>query len=291
MRNPETYLELMSKSMTVDAEGKLFFVSRINWKKYDVVVDFGCAAMEMLADLDDMLEEFPLTLIGVDKVSFRPLSKEMNEFKHPAEFHNDLYTIPYDRLRGKKVLVVFSSVLHELGDDANALNRVMLWCKRYAQTVVCRDMYFLPKYFGRAGAMTYRLNEKKEMRLFDQLLSVSDETEKTCTIKSYGRKLREIFDNYSKEGYEISTTALLYEFFLKYTYDINWDTEVKEMYFCNNAVKLMQRLQAADFEESYYRTFTLTYKKQQVKKRFKYKMKLPTHIMYILEAPSLGGNQ
>ena len=285
MKNPELYLSLMSNTMNENPDGKLFFLNKVDWMGYDVVVDFGCANFEMLAAIDSIPMKRTVRLIGVDKYKFEPY-KPLESFLHKVEFCSSLSDISLMKIKGKRVLVIFSSVLHEIGVNYVALGEIIAWCRDYAQTVVCRDMYFTPEYLFH-GSLGHKA-QKKEWDIFAKIVSGTKDPSITSTFIDLSDKLIAIIKNYERHKISLSLTAIMYEFFLKYTYDANWDTEVEEMYLCNNAVELLKELYGS-FYVGYERVFTLPYKKKQVRERFNYTMKLPTHIQYILERSRTEG--
>lgn len=264
MRCPETYLAGMKKSM--NTKEKLWFIKQVNLSSYDMIVDFGCATGSILAIIDKLLPEDSNTLLcGIDKMTY--LEDEYPRLNHSVVFLSALNDIKTEALQDKKILLILSSVLHEV--DNSTLTQLINWACDYVTTVVCRDMFF---------PMSYQSTPKyKEIKAYHSL--TSDEQ----------RQLEEIRSTYVTKCERYWLTKLLYEFFLKYTYKENWDTEVQEIYLCNKAFDFCTTLGGINktfnpypFFISYFKTYILPYKKKEVQKKFGYKMRYPTHIKFIL---------
>ena len=100
-----------------------------------------------------------------------------------------------ENLKNKKVLIIFSSVLHELEDQ---FGEVAEWLLKVKPTVIIRDM----------TPPIDRPLTKAELR-----------------VPSFNK------EKYEQVWGKIKTTWNLYHYLLKYTYVDNWDTEVLENYF------------------------------------------------------------
>jgi trans-aconitate methyltransferase len=101
MNNYEGYLKGMEKSM----QEKLFFLEYIDLNSYDLIIDFGCAS----GDLIERLRVVTSTkIVGIEKDAYMQniLSQRQIQWKPNL---NEL-----GNLKGKKVLIIFSSVLHEI---------------------------------------------------------------------------------------------------------------------------------------------------------------------------------
>lgn len=260
MRSPTTYLEGMKKSMTY--KEKLFFLKEIDIASYDMIIDFGCAAGEMLSILDKLLPADSKTLLcGIDCYHYDDFCMT----DHSCVLINSLDGIKPEALKDKKVLLILSSVLHEVPYEV--MLALVDWANEYADTIVCRDMFFPTMY----DVSTQDIKTLHRLSGF--------ETE----------RLKEIKETYDRKNESYRLTKILYEFFLKYTYNENWDSEVKEVYFCNHAWEFCRQLGGFPkahhyypFDITYFKTYVLPYKKKEIKKQFGYRMKYPTHIKFIL---------
>src|SRR5699024_1015141 len=121
----KVYLSRMKKSMT--KEEKLFFLNYLNMRDFDAVVDYGGADGTLLSIVKDFvrpdcelycIDEYSYGITNCDKITYATESQVMG------------WTI------GKKYLLIFSSVLHEMV-ALPALGLIL-----GAQAVAIRDMYF-----------------------------------------------------------------------------------------------------------------------------------------------------
>lgn len=182
MNNYEGYLKGMEKSM----QEKLFFLEHLDLNAFDLIVDFGCAS----GDLIERLRVVTTTpIIGVERDHY--MQNILNQRNIQWEPNINKLT----NLKNKKVLVIFSSVLHEVGECFNEISK---WLLKVKPIVVIRDM--MPP--------TERSLTKDEMKL-----------------SSFNKEA------YEKVWGKIKTSWNLYHYLLKYTYVDNWDTEVLENYF------------------------------------------------------------
>lgn len=264
MRCSRIYLEEMRKSLTY--KEKLWFLNEINITQYDFIIDFGCATGAILSCIDQLLPHDSETfLCGVDSMSYP--EDEYPHFEHKCVFVHNLVDITPKALKGSKVLLILSSVMHELSfEDCVLLKK---WIKEYVTTIVCRDMFH-------PDATEYG-NQNKEIELLMRISNSSEGNDKLQAISS----------NYKNHQHKFWMTKLVYEYLLKYTYEENWDTEVKEIYLNNNAFDLCMSLggynEYVPFRIKEFKTYILPYKKKEIKKRFGYRLRFPTHIKFILE--------
>lgn len=182
MNNYEGYLKGMEKSM----QEKLFFLEYIDLNSYDLIIDFGCAS----GDLIERLRAVSNTeILGIERDSYMQNILTQRNIQWKTNL-NEL-----GNLKGKKVLIIFSSVLHEVADYFRDISK---WLLQTKPTVVIRDMTPPIK----------RPLSKEEMQ-----------------ISSFNKEA------YEEVWGKIRSTWDLYHYLLKYTYIDNWDTEVQENYF------------------------------------------------------------
>ena len=234
----KVYLSRMKKSMT--KKEKLFFLDYLNMQDFDAVVDYGGADGTLLSIVRDFVRP-DCELYCVDP-------------KYVYAIGNHTYSITENRItyidelqamgwtHGKKYLLIFSSVLHEM------VSFPELGLIRNAQAVAIRDMYF------------------------DKLLVDEPHRREIEAIKS------RLGNAYST--YETPTLADAYQLLLKYTYVENYNKESVEDYFYNLAKSLINRLFVwqKTFKCLCHQTYILPYIKRRVKKDWGIEMKYPTHL-------------
>lgn len=232
----KVYLSRMKKSMT--KEEKLFFLDYLNMQDFDAVVDYGGADGTLLSIVRDFVRP-DCKLYCVDEYIYgitNGYSIAINRIINATESQVMGWTI------GKKYLLIFSSVLHEM------LALPALGLIVGAQAVAIRDMYF------------------------DKLLVDEPHRREIEGIKS------RLGNAYST--YETPTLADAYQLLLKYTYVENSNKESVEDYFCNLAKSLIDRLFVwqKTFKCLCHQTYILPYIKERVKKDWGIEMKYPTHL-------------
>lgn len=188
-------------------------------------------------------------------------------------FHASALETWKPELQGKRVLLILSSVLHEV--DEKTRLEIVDFATEYADTVVIRDMHF------KASRLTINRERKKAKLFLENWQSFLNTDER-----------RFFLDIYRNSLYDYSVQSL-YQFFLKYTYVENWATEKQENYFSDAIFKTDQDLLKSGFRCKYCKHYTLPYKKKEVLKHFGYKMRAKTHVKLILERkskrePSIG---
>ena len=240
----KVYLSRMKKSMT--REEKLFFLNYLNMQDFDAVVDYGGADGTLLSIVRDFVRP-DCELYCVDEYLYsirNGYSIAINRIINATEQQVMGWT------HGKKYLVIFSSVLHEMV-SLPALG--LIW---NAQAVAIRDMYF------------------------DKLLVDEPHRREIEGIKA------RLSNAYST--YQTPTLADAYQLLLKYTYEENYEKESTEDYFCNLAKSLIDRLFVwqKTFKCLCHQTYILPYIKRRVKKDWGIEMKYPTHLksLWVKEA-------
>lgn len=259
MNDVRGYIEQLDKSMT--RKEKLFFLNKINVRQYDYIIDFCCANGRLLHEVDKQLPKKCATkLIGIDK------SNEIRieyEFKHSftkAKTLNEIQGL----IAGTKVLLILSSVLHELS-ALTIIDQLEPFVSAYIDTICIRDMSF---------DFSCKINTVDVARF---LVGLSDEQYKQLV------QVVRHSDDFWDDGVQLVDDKI-YEFLLKYTYTANWQSEIKENYFnSSTSIFLNYLLYGNKWQTIYKERYILPYKKRQVKKDFGYKMTANTHIKLIVK--------
>lgn len=258
MNNIKIYRERMAKTMTRDE--KLFFMDKIDLHTYDVIIDFGGADGTLIYEIQRQYPDLDCQFIIVD---------------NNAEMHNeynlknctrvmDINGIDELLLADKEVLLICSSVLHEVNEDT--VNLLAGFCQKWVKALVLRDMAYVnmrdTDYYG-AG------------KTYEQIYCNPDLAPRFADFIKHSREL----------GWEQDSCRQIAHFILKYEYVENWDTEVKENYFNNNIIKLRDKLRDLGWLSTYHLAYPLPYKKAQAQTLFTFN--LPnTHFKAILERAS-----
>lgn len=252
MKDVKGYIERLDHSMT--KKEKLFFLKKINVQKYDYIVDFGCANGRLLYEIDKHIgkRKCNAEFIGVDN---NPQLEIAYTYNHKFARVSSLDEI--GELNGN-VLLILSSVLHEL--DFDTLFTLIQFISKSVDTVSIRDMYFQENKSEYSDILQYL--EINNMLFNEQFWEIYWRNKTAIEVHPYAQSL--------------------YEFFLKYTYTQNWETEVKENYFSGLAKRFIDSLTNTQ-KVLYCKHYILPYKKEQVLKDFGYKMKAKTHIKLIVQ--------
>lgn len=184
MNNYEGYIKGMEKSM----QEKLFFLEYLDLTDYDLIIDFGCASGNLIERIK-MITKTTTPIIGIERDVYMQniLTQKGIEWKASL---SDLKT-----LKNKNVLIIFSSVLHEVEGE---FGNIAEWLLKVKPTVVIRDM----------TPPTDRPLTKAELK-----------------ISTFNKP------KYEYIWGQIKTTWNLYHYLLKYTYVDNWESEILENYF------------------------------------------------------------
>lgn len=260
MKDVKGYIERLDHSMT--KREKLFFLNKINVRKYDYIVDFGCANGRLLYEIDKHIgkRKGNTVFIGVDNNPQLEIAYTYNR-----KFARVSSLDEIGELNGK-VLLILSSVLHEVDNDT--LEQLVNFAQNYATTIVIRDMHL------QASNRTMS-KEWTKVEYFN----------KNCSRLLKPHQLMQLSDFYNCTS-DRYTVRRLYEYFLKYTYVENWETEKHESYFGrgkSNAWKFAQALSPEQFYFKYWKHYILPYKKKQVLADFGYKMRCNTHVKAIIQ--------
>lgn len=244
MKDFNTYKLNLSKSI----EEKVFFMNHIDINEYDLILDFGCGTGELLNAIAQELHNDNTILIGYD------INKEMlkvasrSVFGHPAEFISSLERLSEFMHDKVNTLIIFSSVLHEI--DANNQMKIIKEVMPLFSTIVIRDM-------------KRPLNNEP----------ISNITRKRI-LNQVAPWQAQMFE--SRWG-KIRDKETMYRFFLMNEFVENFETEVEEDYFGVLWSDIKWELESHHYYTIYERTYTLPYRKQQVKRRFNHVMHDITH--------------
>lgn len=241
----KVYLSRMKKSMT--REEKLFFLDYLNMQDFDAVVDYGGADGTLLNIVKDFVRP-DCELYCIDNYAYGTANHTCGTANDRITYGDETQALGWTI--GKKYLLIFSSVLHEMME----LPKLdLIWG---AQAIAIRDMYF------------------------DKLLVDEPHRREIEGTKAW------LSNAYST--YETPTLADAYQLLLKYTYEANYAKESTEDYFCNLAKSLIDRLFVwqKKFKCLCHQTYILPYIKERVKKDWGIEMKYPTHLksLWVKEA-------
>ncbi len=245
------YLDRMDKSFT--SEEKLFFLNWIDINDYDYVVDFGAANGTMIAAIQEYQFNKSTTYIMVENNPQIKVEFDLRETERVSGLKDIWERFP----KGTKVLLILSSVVHELSKHSVA--ELLAFIQRNVDTIVIRDMYW---------------GKDEDLGISKQEIDVLRCIQASCDFcKKYEAIKR-------ANGVGSSERKNLYEFFLKYTYTQNWDTEVKEHYFNKELIGLIESIDE-DFERTYWCQYVLPFKRNEILEKFGYEMTHPTHLKAI----------
>lgn len=233
----KVYLSRMKKSMT--KEEKLFFLNYLNMQDFDAVVDYGGADGTLLGIVQDFVSP-DCELYCIDNYTYGTANHTCDTANDRITYGDEAQALGWTI--GKKYLLIFSSVLHEMME----LPKLgLIWG---AQAVAIRDMYF------------------------DKLLVDEPHRREIEGVKAWL--------NNAYSTYATPTLADAYQLLLKYTYEENYEKESTEDYFCNLAKSLIDRLFVwqKQFKCLCHQTYILPYIKERVKKDWGIEMKYPTHL-------------
>lgn len=243
MKDFNIYKLRLSQSL----EDKLFFMDKLDLSSYDLVVDFGCGTGTVLNAIYQRLQNKnrPL-LVGYDN-SVEMLNFAAQSTSREIQYINSMDTLEVAVQSAKKSMIIFNSVLHEMDEfqQRKILNTIMT----KFTTVVVRDM-------------KRPLNNEP----------ISNITRKRV-LAQVALWQAQLFE--SRWG-KIRDKETLYRFFLMNEFVENFETEVEEDYFGVLWSDIAWRLKP-QYECVYEHSFTLPYRKQQVKKRFNHVMHDITH--------------
>lgn len=241
MKNPAIYIKRMASAM----EEKLFFLNHLDLNDFDTIIDFGCADGELLRNIygyceNDSKIAIP-ELIGIDfsESMLDTARKTSNSVISFVKGIKDLRKRAF-----KRVLIIFSSVWHEIYEENYDEIFNFMGSK---SAIVIRDMIKPIEY---------------DMEVQKSFLNISD--------------FYFMVERYEDFRKEIETKEDLYEFFLKYSYVENWETEMLEKYFSTPWFEIDEFLKE-NFVIRFQRDYTLPFKQKKVYEDFGYVMHDRTH--------------
>lgn len=197
-------ISIYNSKMSEAIKDKIEFIRRVNWNKVDVVLDFGCAD-------GTLSRKIALTtgkpVVGYDQSDeMIGLANKRNK-SAMTDFGNNLSDI-CESLRNKRVLVLMSSVLHEIYSYSYTWQIDNMWNtlkKLNIEYFVIRDMYFRSKHSNVTSDSDY-----------EKVKALSD---------------KKMLDDFEAKQGSIKELDNMVQFLLKRNYKENWEREVKENYF------------------------------------------------------------
>ena len=237
-------------------EEKMFFLEYINPNDYDFIIDFGCGTGELLRLVRPQVDLNRTRLIGFDT------SVEMIDYANNYErdiwksidFISDIdelrTTLAY--AQGGK-LIIFSSVLHEMTPEQQGVAMELM---TICDAVVIRDM--------KRPLNNEPISNTTRERIISQVAPWQ-------------------VDLFESRWGRIEDKEQMYRFFLMNEFVENFESEVEEDYFSVPWSEITWTLSEHDFVPLYELSYTLPYRRQQVKKRFNHIMQDITHrkIIYV----------
>lgn len=249
MQNREIYIEKMEKGM----EDKLFFLDCID-DEVEYIVDFGCANAA-LGKAIELYSNKKYIYIGYDN-SREMLSLALQNNPSGTYFSRLEELIKTVKEIEDKAVVVFSSVLHEIysyGEEYKLHRFMSAVNPRY---IAVRDMY-----------LDFHCNPSW---LF--LDKGYNNTVAAKVIKEYVQ---------SKYNYTSGTSFKeIYQLWLKYSYEENWDRESEEDYFAAD----LEYVMPDNYDVEFMERFTIDFLVQKAIKDFGFNpFVTDTHIKFVMK--------
>lgn len=241
LRNYNVYLSGMAQGN----EEKLFFLQQIDIQAFDRIIDFGCGKGDILKVCGGINKH--ATLIGIDHDDYMQRLAEENLADLGKQRVMIAAALTKDML-DENTLIIFSSVLHEVGDYWISL-RAML--EGTGCTVAVRDMRY-----SDASSKAITAND------LAALIEHSNPEHLAAFIRRYG----------------MDTEKEMVHYLLKYTYVDNWQLELQEDYFSFDFDDLCSL-----GEIMYERNYTLPYKRRSVTEDFGIFLAANTHTQLIVK--------
>jgi len=247
MTDINKYNEEMKKSL-ID---KIYFIDKIETKFF---VDYGCADGTMLKFLAEMFPES--VFLGYDNnLEMIELAELDNHFEN-LTFTNDINKVI--NLAGlNDVALILSSVLHEI---YHAHKEDELW---YHDIKAIQ-----PKYIVIRDMAVSRTTSRTSDNISVAKVWMNHDQQQ---LKEWEEQWGSLNENWS-----------LVHFLLKYRFQDNWDTEVKENYLSYNVEKLLADVPKG-YEPIFMEHYTLPFVRNEVKKTFGIDLQDKTHIKLILK--------
>ena len=226
---------------------KLFFMERLDVTGFRTVIDFGCGAGEILHAVAEADPLSQIRLIGIDRDEY------MRDLTLKGTPGIEVYPSLEREMVDDRTLIIFSSVLHEVGDRWPEIRRAI---SGTGATVAVRDMCF--------GVDESKAGDIRKWRLRDSLSKVVRHSNPGMLADFIGK-------------YGMMTDIQLCHYLLKYTYVDNWALELEENYFSFDYGNL------ADMGETLYqRQYLLDHVGECVKRDFGIDMIYTTHVQMIV---------
>lgn len=192
--NYKTYIDLMKNGVY----DKLFFVDKL-FEKWDCILDYGCADGFLSGKIKEIFPDSNVVGLDVDGEML-----EMARQKHP-----DIKFI--EKLDGEYDVVYFSSLLHEIYSYSNHDQIEKFWADIFAiqpKYIIFRDM------------------------IFDESIERETPTNSIAKLLLFCKKnnLLGKLQQFEKIWGKITNYKNFIHFLLKYSYDDNWEREVRENY-------------------------------------------------------------
>ena len=248
----ETYIEGLNKTL----QDKLFFLNILpkDYFRNKVIIDFGCGDGAVLEYISENCDTTDSILVGID-INQNILEYAKQKKIKNCIFINSLSEIDYSRNK-KDIVVIATSVLHELGDEQHELFEFV---NNHASCFIVRDMCFV---YPKQGLDIYDYKD-----IHAKIIQNSNTNLLASFVKKYG----------------LVPEINIVHYLMKYTYVENWDTELEENYTSVDWLR-MERL--SNLQVTYDRTFIQEWRKNQVMKDFKIdieKLTQSTHKELIME--------
>lgn len=221
-RNYDVYLDKMEKAM----EDKLFFLNHIDINEYDYIIDFGCADGTLVSKLG--INPNKIILVDKDLKMLELASQKVGT----DNLYVDVLKIPIYKIDNKKVLLILSSVLHEM--DYEEKKRLYDFIRSAIDTVVVRDM------------------------IHPEGLIQHEEVSEEAINKIIADSNPQVVYKWCSHKGTIDTIVKASEYLLKMDYIENYDLEIKERYFSGNPNNLnVYLVKFGPFKIVYEKDFTI----------------------------------
>ncbi|MDE6284911.1 MAG: class I SAM-dependent methyltransferase, partial [Bacilli bacterium] len=230
-------------------------------------VDFGCANGELIKFLSSL---FPDNLyIGYD------ISQEMIDLakENNSEHLNTFFTSKWEEVVNMmkdmdcKSCLILSSVIHEVYSYGDKSSIKIFWDRVFNSGfdyIAMRDMIYEEYYVSECSMRTEDITKIRKNKKYNEHLL----------------KFEEVYGKLSN-----SNLKQIIHYLFKYSYDENWEREVKENYLPLSDEDLTKILMynADNYKEIYYETYTLPFLRRKIKEDFDINISYDTHVKFILE--------
>lgn len=267
-------IEKYNNEMTKSMKDKLFFIDKLSPSDQYIFVDFGCADGSMIKELVKIYGRIG-TYIGYD-CSDTMISYAKTIFNKEDNLINVVFTTNWDevlknigywRSPGTKVVLILSSVIHEVYSYGNQSDIDSFWNKVWC-SYKPRDKYGFDYVVVR-----------------DMMISKSAIRDTTIDVSSIRNNLsiKPLLDDFENKWGGIHQNKNLLHFLLKYRYTINWEREVSENYFPITIEKFIDMFDGF-FRLDYFEKFRVRYIEEKIYEDFGIVLEDTTHIKAIFIA-------